>query len=122
MTKALVVLNGKDAASVLDAQQKVQSAVGHIAQKYGPQVLIIEANPQLVRKLRAATGVAGVYTRSVPRFVLSTRKKLDETGRMGITAWNMRHTPAYRAAKRKRKGEGLSWGAPPFERERSTPL
>jgi hypothetical protein len=34
----------------------------------------------------------------------------DETGRLGISAWNVRHSASFAATRANRVGDGRSWG------------
>jgi hypothetical protein len=76
--------------------------------------LILESTPELAKALEAHPGVAGVYEGPVPD---ELARCLDETGRLGVAAWNARHTAEYREAKRRRTGEGLPWDHPEAEPE-----
>jgi hypothetical protein len=83
---------------------------GRVRQSYGPRVLVFEAAPEVARRLAEHGGVRAIERGAVPSALADD---LDETGRMGVAAWNQRHDPAFRAAKGERAGEGMSWDRPP---------
>ena len=114
MEEALIVLAADDASAAEEAQREVQALGGRVTQVYGQGVFIIEGASESLSRLAALPGVVGFYHGTVPEEV---PERLDETAQLGITAWNQRHTPSYQEAKRQRKGEGLSWDHPDFERE-----
>jgi len=58
--------------------------------------------------------VAGVFPSLVPD---EFKQPLDETGKLGITAWNQRHSAEFLEAKQEREGEGLAWDHPGYEPE-----
>ncbi|HEX8922553.1 MAG TPA: hypothetical protein VF766_13855 [Pyrinomonadaceae bacterium] len=114
MKEALVILNAADRSAARRAHEHIQSEGYHVSQSYGSDVLIAEIEPGSLESLRKHPGVVGVYKEAVPDEHV---ERLDETERMGIAAWNERHSASYQKAKQERKGEGLSWGHPNFERE-----
>jgi hypothetical protein len=114
MHELLVILDANDPEAERKAQQPVEAAGGHVAQRYGRHVWIVEDAPELAEWRRKRSGIVRVYKGRVPDKML---KRLDETAQIGVAAWNERHSPSYRAAKRERKGEGLPWDHPDFERE-----
>jgi hypothetical protein len=103
----LAVLAADEAA--VEARRAI-SARGRVTQSYGPRVLVFEARAALAKRLAAHRGVLAISRGAVPSEVADD---LDETGRMGVAAWNQRHDPRFRAAKAERAGEGLSWDRPP---------
>src|SRR5947208_1124738 len=113
MEERLVVLTADDPAAERLAQRQLADAA-HIVQRYGPHVFVVEVAPELVEALEARPGVVGIYKGTVPD---EPSKGLDEIGRLGVAAWNERHTAGYQAAKQKRKGEGLPWDHSDFEPE-----
>jgi hypothetical protein len=114
MNEALIVLSPEHKRAAQKAHQRVASPHGRVQQRYGPAVLIVEAEPDLLQRLADDKGVAGVFTGLVPPDVAG---QLDETGRLGIAAWNQRHSAEFAEAKHKRKGEGLAWDHPGYEPE-----
>ena len=114
MVEFLVVLSAENPSGVHAARQKVEEAGGRILQRYGNHVLIVEGPSEIVPSLGGREGIAGVFQGAAPKDVT---ENLDDTGQLGIAAWNTRHTAAYTASKRERKGEGLAWDHPGFEPE-----
>ncbi len=114
MKEVLIVLAHDKPEAAQRAQQSLEATGTHIRQRYGRSVLIVEAAPDVIETLSAHHGVAGVYAGPVPE---EFSQRLDETGQMGITAWNQRHSAAFQKAKQERKGEGLSWDHPDYEPE-----
>ncbi|HZB44887.1 MAG TPA: hypothetical protein VE360_06575 [Pyrinomonadaceae bacterium] len=114
MSEVLIVLSSDDDEAGREARRELQSGGGRVTQNYGREVLIAEADAKLASALEAHPGVVGVYEDAVPA---DATRGLDETAKMGVAAWNERRKPSFREAKRQRKGEGLSWGHPDFERE-----
>jgi hypothetical protein len=51
-------------------------------------------------------GVVAAFDGSVP----AAFEIEDETGRLGIAAWNVRHSASFAATRANRVGEGRSWG------------
>jgi len=114
MVEFLVVLSAENPSRAHAVRQKVEGAGGRIVQRYGHHVLIVEGPSEIVPSLDGREGIAGVFQGTVPDDVT---ENLDDTGRLGVAAWNTRHTAAYKDAKRERKGEGLAWDHPGFEPE-----
>ena len=114
MTEALVVLSPTDPSAAQAARHRASFGGVRVRQSYGPGVLIVEGSPDVTKDLEDSPGVTGVYTGRVPA---ESTQDLDEMGRLGVAAWNERHKESYRAAKRRRKGEGLSWDHPDYEPE-----
>ena len=114
MSEMLVVLSSDDVKSSQQARRELVSGVGKITQAYGEEVLIVETDAGRASALESHPGVVGIYPDTVPDAVSDA---LDETGKMGVAAWNERRQPSYREAKQQRKGEGLSWGHPDYEKE-----
>jgi hypothetical protein len=112
MADHVVILSAEDTAAAQAAQQQLMAAQG--AQRYGPYVFIVDIAPGRIQSLEALPGVAGIYAGAVPDQIA---QPLDETGRLGIAAWNERQTTAYREAKQQRIGEGRPWDHPDAEPE-----
>lgn len=114
MKEALVILNAADRSAARKAHQHLQSEGYHVSQRYGSDVLIAEMEPSSMESLKNHPGVAGVFKEAVPDEHI---ERLGETERMGVAAWNKRHSASFQKAKQQRIGEGESWGNPDFERE-----
>lgn len=114
MSEVMVILSSDDSKAGRAARQELLAGVGKISQTYGQEVFIVEADAGQVSALQSRPGVVGIYQDAVPEDVTHD---LDETAKMGIAAWNQRRQPSFSEGKRQRKGEGLSWGHPDFERE-----
>jgi hypothetical protein len=115
MSKFLVVTDPNSGSAERVASQKVGRAGGHITQRYGAHVLIVDADdPDAVEELAETPEIAGVYAGPVPSSVCGA---LDSVGRLGVAAWNERHSSAFAEAKKDRVGDGVSWGHRGFERE-----
>jgi hypothetical protein len=114
MNEVLVVLAHDNRRAALKAHKRVKTPRGQVKQQYGPEVLIVEAEPDLIEALEADRGVAGVFAGHVPEAIA---EPLDATGRLGILAWNQRHSAEFLEAKEERRGEGLAWDHPGFEPE-----
>ena len=114
MKEALVILNAANSSAARRARRHMQGEGYRISQSYGSDVFIAEIKSGSMESLKSHPGVAGVYKGSVPEEHI---ERLDETERMGVAAWNKRHSTSYQESKQERKGEGLSWGHPDFERE-----
>ena len=114
MNEVLVVLSHANRRAAQKAHKRVAAPRGQVKQQYGPEVLIVEAEQDLLEALEADRGVAGVFHGEVPEAFVAP---LDATGRLGIAAWNQRHSAAFLEAKEERKGEGLAWDHPGFEPE-----
>lgn len=114
MDEVLVVLAHDSPRATKKTRQRLAAAGGQVRQQYGPEVLIVEAEPQVIETLEAVKGVAGVFAGAVPPEVAG---KLDETGKLGVAAWNERRSDEFRQAKQERKGEGLAWDHPGYEPE-----
>jgi hypothetical protein len=112
--EALIILAHDRPQAAQSAQKKLEADEIHVRQRYGLHVLIVAAPAHVLSKLESDLGVAGVYREAVPD---EARPKLDDTGNLGIAAWNQRHSEAFRQAKSNRKGEGLAWDDPNFESE-----
>jgi hypothetical protein len=114
MSEFLILLSCEDTEACDDARRKLTSGGGRVTQTYGQSVVIADGDAALASELESHPGVIGVYQGSVPE---DKTLELDETARLGVAAWNQRRRPSFTEAKRRRKGEGLSWGHPDFDRE-----
>lgn len=118
MKEILFLLRDDEGDAAQEAVRELKSAGGRVSQSFGRGALVVSADEdevaEAVRALKTHPGVAGVYESSVPEDVLAD---LRESERLGASAWNERQKDEFREAKKQRKGEGLSWGHPDFERE-----
>jgi hypothetical protein len=79
---------------------------GREVQAYGDRALIVELPEGAEDRNAAAAGIVGIHSGPAPEDPVG----LDEVGRMGLAAWNLRHSPAFDRSRRTRIGEGRSWG------------
>jgi hypothetical protein len=114
MDEVLIILSADRPQAARQARKKLEASGGQVRQSYGPHVLIADGPAEVLRELESDKGVAGVYSGAVPE---ESTQRLDDTGQMGIAAWNQRHSEAFRRAKSERKGEGRAWDDPDFETE-----
>ena len=98
----VLILFAPEAASL---SAEIRARGGRVLHSYGPRVLVFEGDAELIRSVGERPGVLGVHAGPVE----GNLPPLDETGRMGIDAWNAALSPSFRQAKRLRKGEGLPW-------------
>src|SRR4051812_9713955 len=96
MNHFLLVLNASHRPMAEQARKAITDLGIVVSQTYGQKVMVIEADPEGVEALATHPGVAGVFGGRVPDLHLD---QLDETGQLGIAAWNERQTPSYRTAK-----------------------
>jgi hypothetical protein len=113
MPQILVVLKSEKSRK-RSGSTLIKSIRGRILQTYGPHVLIVEATTEQADSLKQQPDVLGVFEGQASDKLLGG---LDETGKMGVAAWNERHTASFRAAKKKRKGEGMAWDHPDYDKE-----
>ena len=113
MSELLVLLQPDDSSDINAAQRKVTESGGEIKQSYGESVLIVDATSDTFDTLDSQPHMS-VFRGAVPEDVLAA---LDDTAKLGVAAWNERHSESFHKKKRERKGEGLSWDHPDYERE-----
>lgn len=81
-------------------------AGGRLVQAYGDRALVVEL-PAGAADLPASVGdIGGIYDGPIPDDV----GDLDDVARMGVAAWNLRHSTEFRRSRQARIGEGRSWG------------
>lgn len=114
MSEVLIVLATDNPKAAQEARRELHARGGKATQSYGPNVLIADTDPEMATTLAMHPGIVGVFEDAVPSDI---SRSLDETAQLGIAGWNQRHHNSFQAAKRQRKGEGLSWGHPNYERE-----
>jgi hypothetical protein len=112
MAEVLIILKTDDPTAHI-VRQQIRDEIGAV-QSYGSHVFISTASLKKIQSLVSSPEIVGIYVGKVPETVM---ENLDETGRLGVAAWNERHTDSYRASKKQRKGEGLSWDHPDFDSE-----
>jgi hypothetical protein len=98
MAQQLVILAADVAREDLHA--RVVAIGGRVVQAYGPRVWIVDAPD-------GSPGIDGAYPGPVPTGVEAAIE--DETGRLGVAAWNVRHSASFAATRANRVGEGRSW-------------
>ena len=101
MTHQLVIL-AADAARE-DLHARIVAMGGRVSQAYGSRVWIVDV-PEGTDLPEGLEGFPGL----VPDDVEGSLD--DETGRLGISAWNVRHSASFAATRANRIGEGRSWG------------
>jgi len=104
MPQVLALIDTDAPTSAAEVKREILARNGNVLHSYGPRVLIFEGDADLLRSIGERPGTS-VYAGPVE----GDLSHLDETGRMGIDAWNAALSPSFREAKRQRKGEGSSW-------------
>lgn len=105
MAQQLVILEADAAREDLHA--RVAKMGGRVVQAYGPSVWIVDVPEAAEEGPRTDwPGVVAVCDGAVPAGI----EVEDETGRLGIAAWNVRHSASFAATRANRVGEGRSWG------------
>ena len=102
MAPQLVIL-AADAARE-DLHARIVAMGGRVSQAYGSRVWIVDVpdGADLPDDLEG-------YQGRVPDDVGAALDD-DETARLGISAWNVRHSASFAATRANRVGEGRSWG------------
>jgi hypothetical protein len=111
MLERLVVL--ASAIPAEDARARLEAAGGRVLARYGDRVWVVELPPDTEAALSADPAVRGIFEGAVPETVTVD----DEAGRLGIAAWDLRHSPSFRAARGARRGDGRTWDDEGFEPE-----
>ena len=106
MGQQVVILEADAAREELHA--RVVEIGGRVVQAYGTQVWIVDVPEGAAEDGPGARwpGVVAAYEGSVPAEITVD----DETGRLGLAAWNLRHTASFAATRANRFGDGRSWG------------
>jgi hypothetical protein len=73
----------------------------------------VDLPPDAEPAIAADPAVRGVFAAEAP----DTLAAHDEAGRLGIAAWNLRQSPAFRATRNARRGEGRAWDDEGYEPE-----
>ena len=113
MVERLVILASAAAAAADAARARLESLGGRLLARYGDRVWVVELPPDVDAALADDPSVEGVFGSAVPDDITVE----DEAGRLGIAAWDLRHSPSFRAAREARRGEGRAWDDEGFEPE-----
>ena len=111
MVEHLMVL--APAAAVGPVNERLAALDGRLVQAYGDTAWVVDVASERIGELTQHPDVTGVYDGPAPVELAGT----DEAARLGIAAWNMRHSTPFRESRQTRVGEGRSWGDEEFERE-----
>jgi hypothetical protein len=111
MVERLMIL--APAATAEDARARMEALGGRLLARYGDNVWVVELPPDADAALADDPSIEGVYSGAIPDSVTVE----DEAGRLGIAAWDLRHSPAFRATRTARRGEGRAWDDEGFEPE-----
>jgi hypothetical protein len=114
MKSVFVVLGTVPRTSAQAVQDILETTGSRVTHRYGPRAMIIDAEPEVVKRLASHQGVVGVFEEAIPEEIAS---QLDAIGQVGAAAWSTRQQSAYQLAKRQRKGEGVAWDHPDYEKE-----
>jgi len=107
MGQQLVILEAGAAREELHA--RVVAMGGRVVQAYGARVWIVDVPDGAEEGPGAGwPGVVAAHDGPVPADQEADVE--DETGRLGIAAWNVRHSASFSATRANRVGEGRSWG------------
>jgi hypothetical protein len=101
MAPQLVILAADAAREDLHAH--IVAVGGRVSQAYGSRVWIVDV-PEGTELPDDLEGYPG----QVPDDVGAALD--DETCRLGISAWNVRHSASFAATRANRVGDGRSWG------------
>ncbi len=104
MVERLVILASASTADA--AQARLEALGGRLLARYGDSVWVAELPPDADAALADDPSVEGVFGGATPDNVTVE----DEAGRLGIAAWNLRHSPVVpghaRGAPRRGSGVG----------------
>jgi hypothetical protein len=104
MVECFVVL--APAASPDECRVWIAAAGGRLIQAYGDRALIVELPEGWAAESTEASEIVTLYEGRVPEDLPG----LDDVGRMGVAAWNVRRSEAFQRSRQTRVGEGRSWG------------
>ena len=96
-----------------DARSRLEAVGGRQLAVYGDTVWVVELPPDAEAALADDPSIQGVFDGPVPDTVTVE----DEAARLGIAAWDLRHSPSFRAAREARRGDGRAWDDEGFEPE-----
>lgn len=111
MVERLVIIASASTAD--DARARLEDLGGRLLARYGTSVWVVELPPDADAPLADDPSIEGVFDGAIPDDITVQ----DEAGRMGIAAWDLRHSPSFRAAREARRGEGRAWDDEGFEPE-----
>jgi hypothetical protein len=111
MVERLVIVTSASTAD--DALAQLQAIGGRLLARYGDTVWVAELPPEAEAVLADDPAVRGVFAGAVPDTVTVE----DEAGRLGMAAWDLRHSPSFRSARDMRRGDGQAWDDEGFEPE-----
>ncbi len=111
MVERLVILASASTAD--DARARLEAVGGRLLARYGDTVWVVELPPDGEAAVTDDPSVEGVFSGAVPDDVTVQ----DEAGRLGVAAWDLRHSPSFRAAREARRGDGKAWDDEGFEPE-----
>jgi hypothetical protein len=92
-------------ASSDDVRTWLAASGGRLIQAYGDRALIVELPEGAPIETSEGSEIVTLYDDLVP----DDLPDLDEVARMGVAAWNVRHSDAFQQSRRARVGEGRSW-------------
>jgi hypothetical protein len=96
-----------------DARSRLEALGGRQLARYGDAVWVVELPPDAEAALADDPSIQGVFDGPVPDNVTVD----DEAARLGIAAWDMRHSRSFRAAHEARRGDGRAWDDEDFDPE-----
>lgn len=111
MAERLMILAAPSAAD--DVRARLDAAGGRRLATYGATAWVVELPFEAEAAFAGDPALVGVFAGAVPDTVMST----DEAERLGIAAWNLRQSAAFRASRHSRRGEGRAWDDEGFEPE-----
>jgi hypothetical protein len=106
----ILVVPGPSRALHEGAAAKMQEVGMRVIHRYGSRVMIAEAPPHRMERIRAA--VPDMEIAATPRALSrNVTEGLDPVGVLGLTAFSLRQSPEYIAAKEQRPYKGEPWDA-----------
>jgi hypothetical protein len=111
MVERLVILASASTAD--DARARLEALGGRPLARYGASVWVVELPPDADAALADHPSIEGVFDGAIPDDITVQ----DEAGRMGIAAWDLRHSPSFLATRAARRGDGRAWDDEGFEPE-----
>ena len=113
MVERLVILASPSVAA--GVRSRLTAAGGRVLAAYGARVWIVDIAPETEAALAGPgdPAVLGVFADAAPDIA----SELDDAEQIGVAAWNLRHSPAFQATRRTRRGDGRPWDDPDDEPE-----
>jgi hypothetical protein len=111
MIERLVILASASTAD--DARARLEALGGRPLARYGTSVWVVELPLDTDAALADDPSIEGVFDGAIPDEITVQ----DEAGRMGIAAWDLRHSPSFLATRAARRGDGRAWDDEGFEPE-----